>query len=470
MGKLSRRGFIGGCAAVAAVAVEKRIFAGTSATGNLPGYYTSYLDDAVRRIGVCAARGATSGFVYFTDPHVSANYDRSGYLIAELVRRTGLERVFCGGDFSVSFSYGEKPKPFVERLYRKMCDKWRDPIEAAGGRLLTAKGNHDLRVFTDRDKANGFVYASATTRKLLMMTAESATVTVNPDDKSGLYYYRDDSDARTRYIVADTSDGVLEDDVEGNGEGYADIIRPEQMRWLGEVAFGTVPAGYTVIVMHHIPIVPYVGIRLEHQSHDDLRRLIEAYQNRARVTTLGGTFDFTSRAGGDILVDLTGHRHADRFAFSNGILYLTEVCDAFYNDPVSSSPFCGRLFGERKERANTVKEQAIDVIRYGRDVIRTTRLGIGHDRIFHTRTFRLRPGGKLKLTSELLDVTWFAHDSLTAEEHRNEMDPAKHWTFFNRTVSVTPEGVVTAAEPGWATVIAVAPDFRSEVYGVEVCA
>lgn len=467
-GEISRRGFIGGCAAFAAVATGKRLFAGTSAAGGLPGYYAAYLDDAVRRIGACAAKGATNGFVYFTDPHISANYDRSGYLIAELVRRTGLKRVFCGGDFSVAFSYGKKPKPFVERLYRKMCDTWRDPIEAAGGRLLTAKGNHDLRAFTGWDKADGFVYASATTRKLLMATAESATVTGNPDDRSGLYYYRDDADAKTRYIVVDTSDGVREEDAEGTGEGYANIIRPGQMRWLGEVAFGTVPAGYAVIVMHHIPVVPYVGERREHQSLDDFRRLIEAYQNRTRVTTPGGAFDFTSRAGGDILVDLTGHMHADRFAYTNGILHLTETCDGFYNDPVATSPFCGRLFGERKERANTVKEQAVDVIRYGGDVIRTTRLGVGHDRIFHTRPLRLRPGEKLKLASELPDVTWFAHDSLTAEEHRKEPDPAKHWTFFNRTASVSPEGVVTAAGPGWATVIAVASDFRSEVYGVEV--
>lgn len=465
---MTRRGFIGGCAAFAAALGERKTWAAALAGGKLPEFYAAYLDDIVRRDAANGAKGGAGGFIFFTDPHVTANYGRSGHLIAEIVRRTDLKRVWCGGDFSVAFSYGKKPKPFVERLYGTMLSDWRDPIEAAGGRLLTAKGNHDLRAWIGWDKSDGFVYASATTRRMLIATQEFAAVTTNPEEKDGVYYYQDDAASKTRLVVADTTSGVLAQDLEGAAPDYGGGITSAQLRWLAEVALGTVPAGYRVIVMHHIPVVAYVGERKDEKFFADFRHVLEAYQNRGKAVTKAGTFDYSSRAGGDILVDLTGHMHADRYAYSNGIFHLTVICDSFYNDPVWTSPFCGRLFGERKERANTVKEQAFDLFRLAGDVIRTTRVGVGHDRIFHTKPLMLRVGGKAKLASELPDVKWFAYDSLTAKENPKDRDPATHWTFFSTCATAAPDGAVTALKPGWSTVVAMAPDFRTEVFGVEV--
>ena len=464
---LSRRHFIGGLASLAALPPEA--FAAEAATGQLPAYYADYLDGIAAKARAAAAKGATHGFFFFTDPHLSANYDKSGLVIADLVRRTGVTRVIGGGDYSVAFAYGKPPRPFVERLYAKMNALWRHPIEAAGGRLFTAKGNHDLRVHTDRTRSGGFVYASAKTRELLMATRESAAVSTNPDEKSGLYFYRDDPEAKVRYIVADTSDGVRAEDSASTGAGYANVIRDDQMRWLGEVALGTVPAGYGVIVVHHIPLTPFTD-RPYHaeQPYADLRRTLEAYQAHGRAETRAGTFDFSSRAGGDILCDLSGHKHADRFTFANGILHITEICDAYYSDPLARTPFSGQLFANRKARAGTTREQGFDLLVFGGGALRTTRVGIGQDRIFRLAPLRLKRGESRRLSTELGDASWRIFDSWDVKVDAKQQDPARRYLFANEIASVTPDGVVSAKAPGWATALALAPDFRKEVFGIQV--
>ena len=462
---LTRRDFIGGLAAFYAA---PQAFAKDD-PAILPAYYADYLARIADKVRADAVKGTQNGFFFLTDPHISANYCRSGLIIADLVRRTGVKRVIGGGDYSVAFTYGKPARPFVERLYEKMKTLWRDPIEAAGGLLFTAKGNHDLRAWTDSKRTGGFVYASAKTRELLMATRESAAVTVNPDEKSGVYFYRDDAQAKVRYIVADTSDGVREAESESTGAGYANVIRPEQMKWLGEVALGTVPEGYGVVVAHHIPLTPFTLRPTKGEMpYSDFRRTLEAYQAHGKASTAAGTFDFSSRKGGDILFDITGHMHADRFTCANGILHITEVCDAYYSDPLGATPFSGRLFTSRKERKGTVKEQGFDLLMFGGGTLRATRIGIGQDRIFRLKPLVLKRGETHRLASELEGVRWRIFDSWDVKRDDKQKDPDLRYTFSNEIAAISSEGVVTAKAPGWATAIAIAPDFRKEVFGIHV--
>ena len=465
--KTTRRNFLIGLGAT--LAMREAAFAEAAADGVLPEFYVRHLEDVAARVAAGAAKGAAHGFTFFTDPHIAANYGRSGFLIADLVRRTGLGRVICGGDWSAAFCAPKAPKPFVERLCAKMNSHWRDPIEAAGGAYFTAKGNHDMRVWDSWDKKDGFVYASARTREIMMATKESANVVVNADEKSGMYFYRDDAKQKVRYIVADTSDGTLQEDRSGTGEGYGNFMREDQLKWLGEVALGTVPAGYGVVVVHHIPLTPFTGSAHDAKVFADLRRTLEAYQSRGRVETKAGPFDFSARKGGDILFDLAGHTHSDQFSFCNGILHISDTCDAYYRDPGPRTPFSGNLVTDRKLRKGTVNEQAFDVFRFGGGAVRTTRVGVGQDRVFRLKPVTLKVGEKVRLDcGEFADVKWRGFDSWDAKEDRKENDPEKHWTFQHEIAEVSSDGIVTAKSSGWATAVAIAPDFRKEIVGIEV--
>ena len=465
---MTRREFL--AALGATLALPKSMLAdAVSAAGSLPGYYASYLDAIAQKVAEDAAKGAANGFFFFTDPHVAANYCQSGFVIADLVKRTDLKRVVCGGDFSAAFSDGADPKTFVDCLYAKMERLWRDPIEEAGGLLFTAKGNHDMRVWKGRDLKGGWVYSSVHTREMLMATKESANVVQNPDEKTGMYFYRDDDAAKTRYIVADTTDGVCKEDMPDTGRDFGCYMREDQLRWIAEVALGTVPAGFGVVVIQHIPLTPFTGHIKEIGRFEDFRRTLEAYQARGKVETKAGSFDFSSRNGGDIVMDISGHTHSDEFAFYNGILHVSETCDAYYSDPAYRTPFSGRLFKDRKARKGTVMEQAFDVVRFGGGAVRTTRIGPGQDRVFRLKPVVLKTGEKLRLEPpERADAKWCAFDSWDVKENRNEKDPAKYWTFSNEIADVSPDGVLAAKSPGWATAVAIAPDFRKEIVGIQV--
>ena len=467
MPNITRKHFLIGIGAT--VAMREAAFAEAAASGALPGYYGQYLENVAMRIAAAAEKGAKSGFTFFTDPHIAANYGRSGYLIADLVKRTGFKRVICGGDWSTAFCHKIPPKKFVEGIYAKMKVQWCDPIQAAGGLYFGAKGNHDMCVLNDRTKSDGFCCASARTREIMMDTNERANIVVNPDEKSGMYYYRDDAEQKVRYIVADTSDGVCKEDTPGKGDGYGNFMRYGQLKWLGEVALGTVPAGYAVIVVHHIPITPFTGRIDDAKTFTEFRLLLEAYQNKSDIATHVGKFDFSSRSGNDILFDLAGHTHSNQFAIFNGILHISNLCDAYYHDPVPRTPFSGVMFKSGKLRKNTTAEQGFDIFNFGAGAVRTTAFGIGQDRVFRLKPCSLRPGEKLRLEcNEFADVQWRGFDSWDVTEDRNENDPEKHWTFSHEVADVSADGVVSAKKPGWVTAVAIAPDWRKEIVGIEV--
>ena len=467
---ISRKNFLIGLGS--ALAVRNAAFAGSPKLGR---YYAPYLDGIARKVADNAAKGAKNGFMFFTDPHVTRNFGQSGFIMADLVKRTGIRRVIGGGDYMPAFceSPDENPKDCVDAAYAMMTSRWRDPIEAAGGLFFTAKGNHDIYVWGDAKRSRGFKYASATARKMMMDMKACGSVTVNPEEKHGVYFYCDDGLQKTRYIVADTSDGVLaKDDSSGRGGGYGNSMRPAQLKWMGEVAFGTVPAGYSVVVVHHIPLTPFTGNAKEIKAYSDFLNILEAYQSHGKAKTAkAGEFDFSSRKGGDILFDIAGHTHSDRFAFHNGILHITEICDARNTEAMFRTPFSGKLFDIKNAgaRKGTVKEQGFDVVNFGGGSVRTTRIGIGQDRVFRLKTVTLKAGSKAKLESaEFADVKWRGFDSWEVKENRKEKDPAKHWTFANKIADISPEGVVSAKSPGWATAVAIAPDFRKEIVGIKV--
>ena len=312
--------------------------------------------------------------------HIPSNRCVSGRILAKLIADTGVKKVLCGGDMPEAFGGKES----IDRTIAAYREQWVKAVGRAGGEFYPAKGNHD---FTIRDKpgaSSGFTYSGKEAHDILMDTAAvKANAVTNPDDPESCYYWFDAPCGGIRYIVADTTDSVRTDRTYwavkyGMGE--------RQLKWLAENALATLPAGWVALVMHHIPVTGIVSGEAENQAiFAPWRNLLEAYQNRGRVSIGGKEYDF-SNAQGRILCSLTGHEHAERQTFQNGLWHITEPCDAAYSDYIiGAAPWCKDL---PKKEKGTIFEQTFDAIHIDRknNVLHFTRIGGGAD-----RTVRLAP-------------------------------------------------------------------------------
>ena len=459
---LKRRSFLAGSAAFAAVGFAKpAAFAAEAET--LPEYYRDYLGKIAAKIeAIGKTPGVTDGFFFFTDPHVSANRRMSGQLIAELLRRTKLNKVFCGGDIPAAF--GSKAE--LDASMAQYDASWSAPIQAGGGILYNAKGNHDFTIRTDRTSKDGWTYSSGTARDFYMTSNGCRAAVTNTDDAAACYYYTDDKAAKIRYVVADTSDSASDDPHAYWGVKYS--MGEKQLKWLAENAFAAVPDGYSVVVIHHIPVVPIVGEDSEAKTFACFRLLLEAYQNRGPVTLFGRDYDF-SGAKGTILLDLTGHHHSDRMTYSNGILHVTEACDAAYSDYIKRTPFSGAL---PQKSGGTIFEQTFDVLQLDpvRGLVYTTRVGGGQDRVFHTKSVGVTAGATLKLVAEKLggEITWVCYDGDDVQIDKKAETPEKYLTFRHDHASVDAGGTLHALASGDVTVIALDEKLNKEIFGVKV--
>lgn len=463
---VSRRRFIKSAVTVAAIA-------GWRAWANdngLPEYYGDYLAEVERRVR-SFMESCASGFFFITDPHVKSNHCKSGYIIAELVRRTGIRRVLCGGDIVEAFGNGySTDKAAVDFAIDRFTSLWARPIRDAGGRLYSAKGNHDFTVrhsMRPEDGCAGFTYSGAEARRIILEVWTEHNIVTNASDLDGCYYYFDDEKSKIRYIVADTTDSETAGNI-GWGVRYG--IHAEQLRWLAGVAFKTVPRSYGVVVVHHIPVTTVVGTDGECALFAELREMLEAYQNRRKVVVGGAEYDFGD-AGGEILFDLSGHHHAERQVFQNGVLHITEPCDAAYGDyKFGSAPWCGDL---PEKKSGTIFEQTFDVIQIDRfrRVVHLTRVGGGQDRSIHYASLKAEVGSELKPEPlHLKDAS--KHGCYDCDKVEFKPNPANKYTslieYKSEFASVSDAGVIKCARKGEVMVVAMNRMFAKEIFPVTI--
>lgn len=466
---MTRRTFIGsGAAAFVGAGLPRWGFGDDAST--LQAYYAAHLDALVERLRANAATCDT-GFFFVTDQHVKSNRCRSGALIAELVRRTGLRRVLSGGDLVEAFGEGfPTDKAAVDFAIDGFRTKWVEPIRAVGGQLYSAKGNHDFTVrhtMKSGEPVRGYTMTGAAARELIVDEWTEKDVVTNVDDPLACYYYMDDAAAKIRFVVIDTTDSEEAGDVAW-GVKYG--VHDTQLAWLAKNAFGEVPDGYDLVVMHHIPVTGVVGDGGERKTFANLRTLLEAYQNRGRIEVAGSIYDY-AQASGRILVDLTGHQHAERQTFQNGILHVTEPCDAAYGDYiVGSMPWCGKL--PKKDRG-TIAEQTFDAVQISRDrkLLRFTRVGGGQDRAIHLVPRTVKVGETLRLVPEFLtgEITFDCYDGDRVSYKPN---PANRWNklvvYKNDFATIAADGILTAKAPGPVMVVMRTSSLEKELVPVHV--
>ena len=437
-----------------------------SALPALPSCYADYLPDVARRIN--AIKSVTAdGFFFLTDLHIPANHKRSGQIVADLIGRTRLRNVFCGGDFPQAYS--TQLQANVDQTMADYLTYWADPIVAAGGMLYSAKGNHDFTIKESSTGSGGWTYSSAVARDFLMASTPRPFFVTNAADPVACYGWRDVPHARIRYIMADSSDSVHESSSKPWGVGYG--MHQTQLEWLADHALGTVPDGWGVVFMYHIPTAPVVGYDWRNTGNNFylFHRMLEAYQHRGTVEMFGKTRDY-SAAGGRILLCLEGHYHQDRFSHQNGILHICEACDAYYGDYRLHTPYSGDL---PAKTSGTIYEHTFDALQIdpANDLIYTTRIGGGQDRVFHTNVVQVPAGSTRRFTAPHLSGTlsWVCYDGDNSVHDTSARTPEGYVALFNEhAVSVDADGTLHAGTPGPATLLALDASYRKEVYCVQV--
>lgn len=468
----TRRTFLHGGACAVVAAATRSGAAGTLAP--LPDYWTAATSAAAARVN--ALRSTTDDAIWFvTDVHAHANRMWNGRILADLIARTNCRNVFCGGDIPVA--YGDKATysgGSLDGALEKYTNLLVDPVLAAGGRFYGAKGNHDFTVnavngTTTYGTGVSHTYSAAFARQFIMASQPRPFAVTNAQDPLACYYWRDAPHARVRYIVVDTSDSDHAESTKAWGVGYG--MHATQIDWLAKYALGTLPAGWGAVIIGHIPLAPIVGTEYGVTSYNFARfhQVLEAYRRREKITPFTTEHDFT-QARGDILFCLSGHHHADRFTCFNGILHVTQCCDATYGEYKNRSPFCGAL---PNRTSGTVNEQAIDCyqIASGRGLVHATRIGAGgENRVFHTNPATVAAGGTHAFRATHLKgpLTWACFDGETATLDDKATTAEGYLTFAHAHLVSVADGVLTAGSAGSGVVVAMDAAFNKEVFGVTV--
>lgn len=470
---MDRREFLSGMGvfvAAGAISPAMRALAATveGAAQPLGAYWKLYLESVANKVRA-HAKECSDGFWFITDLHVTANRKQSGKVLAALTPMTPIKKTFCGGDlpeaFATKFKTDKEGVDFTVDQYKLL---WRDPIEGAGQLLYTAKGNHDFTIKHDAQTPDGYTYSGEEAKRAIMDSKGCAGAVTNTDDPTACYYYVDNASAKIRYIVADTTDSI-----NPNAKFWAvkSGIGNVQLKWLAENAIATIPSGWSAVVIHHIPLTGCVGNAGEHKLFANFRELLEAYQNRSIVTIAGKAYDFKD-AKGRILLDITGHHHAERQTFRNGILHVTQPCDAAYGDYIiGSKPWCGEL---PSKKGGTVYEQTFDAVQLdpAHDLIYFTRVGGGQDRVIHTKAICAKVGASLRLAAMKLsgEISWGCYDAdriVHTPNPKNKYNPLV--SYVNDCATIDESGTLTLKKSGEIMVIAMDKNLNKEIFPIVIC-
>ena len=459
----TRRGLLKvGLAGTAMTLLDWRLWAKDE---GLPAYYGDYFVKLVSRLDNLS-KTCDDSFFFITDLHIPSNRCMSGRLLAKLVAETKTKKVLCGGDLPEAFG----GKASVDRTISAYREQWVKAVENAGGLFYPAKGNHDFTIRDSPNSEGGFTYPGKSARDILMETAAvRGNAITNPDDPEACYYYFDSPGTGIRYIVADTTDSIRTD------RQYWAVkygMSERQMNWLAENALATLPAGWAALVMHHIPVAGIVSCENQVPEIFKLwRQLLEAYQNRGKVLIGDRIHDF-SNAQGRILCCLTGHEHAERQTFQNGLWHITEPCDAAYSDYiVGSSPWCRDL--PKKEKA-TVFEQTFDAVHIDRrnNVLHFTRIGGGCDRSIYLGRKAVDVGATLALSDFVkpdAGETLSCHDADRVGKMQNPANKYQHFCkYFNDFAAIQADGSLIGKKCGDAVAIAMSQDGFKQIFPLAV--
>ena len=316
---------------------------------NLPDYYYTNNYFPNRLAAVKSSLDFANGlcFAFITDVHFPANEMKSRLMLKELLTKTPVPFVICGGDIPALFGGAAQLEDSCDTLLSYAStvghEKW-----------YTVHGNHDLYC---RTNATPTVITRKNRKEIynyMMRTSERFVSNMLPDR---MCYCIDIPAQKSRIIMLNTSDM-------DNPSGGA-AVTSEQTTWFANML--TNVENTRIIVISHIPSDPTLGT--EGSTMANFQSLMKALKNKTSVTISGTTYSFTNSTN-ELVCHINGHLHEDTWHNDDGVLAIVTTCDAAYTDDGH-----GMVKG-------TITEQAFDVfcINYDTKAIHTIRFGRGQDR------------------------------------------------------------------------------------------
>ena len=418
--------------------------AGTSGMDNmsLPKYYfdNDYILNRVRDVQkniLQTGRGDVIGFITDTHPSNKGNVN-SGRIFRYIAERTPLRKILFGGDIGPAqpSEYGQGTTAIDAMVLSEIEQHERLDAPLKGlVNIYKARGNHDYAVSEGSTSTheNSWQATRRATRHFLVNDEYSDVVSDDNRDDA-CYYYFDNKVQKIRYIVADTSDWT---DNKTETSNVWMNIRDAQIRWIVEQAILTIPDGYKIIVMSHVPLAEVAYLYPDKKwNKPTIKRLkdilcavnrrdsisVPMYGNAiAEPTTPTGyvNYDF-GNISADVILCLGGHLHGDAQTFEDNICFYTSTGDYLR---IGYSDLCyleRQLFGINlpAHTVGTIYENLVNLISVDitNNTISQFRIGLGVDKIFRTNRVEVSVGSTYQMSSSLSNVTWRVHDATGSNE------------------------------------------------------
>ena len=325
---------------------------------SLPEHYfvDNYIDDKIATINQNTQVETGGSFVYFTDLHWGDNAGNAGKLINYITERSSIEKTFFGGD--IPQAYGSQATVEAAAVsYKNLAKSLKYPVYGI-------HGNHDLTIRDSAEATSGYTSSQIFQYDTLMRTNEVRVTGVQNKN----YYYIDNPIQKIRYVVIDDWEGLDTTTF----MGVKATISQEQLDWMLNKAFTGVD-GYTFVVFTHAP--SDATMTAYAPTNAVVQQLLIAINNKAAfaydANGINGTADFTATTN-HVAIHICGHNHRDQNHVEQGVLSVSSMSDALYNDDPAYT---------QKRTRNTINEQCVNIVSVDTTArtVKICRVGAGDD-------------------------------------------------------------------------------------------
>lgn len=392
----------------------------------LPEYYREYLDVKAERIRNVQRREA-DGFFFWTDSHFSDNAGNAAAVLEYIQGKTAPRRLFHGGDVARN----------AEHISGGLAANTSSMLQAGlYGNLFPVRGNHDFTSTTSHAVTAPETMGNLEVNRYLKSFLSPSAVTDN-EACGANYYYVDSPKGKIRYLVLDSTDSVSDMRVR-----YG--MSRTQMQWVFCDAVASLPAGWKIMVLSHVPLAP------DHSSHPTL---VEAGSRLA--------------SNGNVLMCICGHRHADMESGIGTVFQVLTAADCLDDMGKSVAPYA---IQPKKKTAGTTDEQTLDYVSISRDHSKVTflRIGWGYDRIFNVRPVEVKHGESVVLKPSLPGpVKWFAYDTTGNSVGAYKEDGLRDYVTAHEHAHIMPDGTLQCHNSGDTIAVALYEDGTKEFYMIK---
>lgn len=368
---------------------------GTDDGDNLPDYYADYMEERIADVNKLENEisDKSDSFLFITDYHVKRNTENSLHMIKKIVLRTGITKLFFGGDAYATVTATDGRTDEQAMAYaRKFVPMVYSSMQESIPEFFSVFGNHEwnhLQANYNENLKNGYELNFSGAYNYCLKRHESH---VSEMDENGNYYV-DNRAKKIRYFF-------LQEDGEARPSNAT-------LNWLGNQLL-SVPTGYYVFVIAHFAYIPGSLGETEPSLNSYSGRMLylpklisdilQAYNTKGTFSmdfsftansvtrTYNGSWDYANAPGNNVIGIISGHIHHDDVLekSANNVLVIATTGDLHMNGSGENYTFIDGE-GETVEREEgTIYEQAFDAVHIDLEnrKVHLTRFGAGLDREF----------------------------------------------------------------------------------------